>query len=342
MATYKVIQDIEAEDKFLGPLTLKQFIFGAIAAFFGYLSFYFVTQGAAFMLAVFMPISLLGAFLAIPWSSEQPTEVWVLAKLRFKFKPQTRLWDQAGLEELVTITAPKKEEKVLTDSLSQDEIKSRLQALAQTIDTRGWATKNASIHAAYVQNDQRLINPLDMPRQVPEIDINAYPDVLNDDTTISANFQHLMQDNSDDIKRQSLERMERIRRGESVEIIGQPEVQFTAPTDSYFQEASDDPVLTQQLHQKRAEHDIVNTRMQRLPVYPVGGGQLQSPPASQPVDDDDDQVSTEEDQAQAQMTKPVDPGILELANNNDLNIATLARQAKKKDSGDGEVVVSLR
>ncbi len=40
MATYKVIQDIEAEDKFLGPLTLKQFIFGAAAVFFGYLSLF--------------------------------------------------------------------------------------------------------------------------------------------------------------------------------------------------------------------------------------------------------------------------------------------------------------
>ena len=28
MATYKVIQDIEAEDKFAGPFTLKQLVFG--------------------------------------------------------------------------------------------------------------------------------------------------------------------------------------------------------------------------------------------------------------------------------------------------------------------------
>jgi len=39
MATYKVIQDIEAEDKLVGPLTLRQFIYAAIAAICGYLSF---------------------------------------------------------------------------------------------------------------------------------------------------------------------------------------------------------------------------------------------------------------------------------------------------------------
>ena len=31
MATYKVIQDIEAEDKLIGPLTLRQFIYAGYA-----------------------------------------------------------------------------------------------------------------------------------------------------------------------------------------------------------------------------------------------------------------------------------------------------------------------
>ena len=33
MATYKLIQDIEAEDHILGPLSLREFIFGLIGAF---------------------------------------------------------------------------------------------------------------------------------------------------------------------------------------------------------------------------------------------------------------------------------------------------------------------
>jgi hypothetical protein len=43
---------------------------------------------------------------------------------------------------------------------------------------------------------------------------------------------------------------------------------------------------------------------------------------------------------------PTDPAILSLAGNNDLNIATLAREAHKSKVGDGpangEVVISLR
>jgi hypothetical protein len=42
----------------------------------------------------------------------------------------------------------------------------------------------------------------------------------------------------------------------------------------------------------------------------------------------------------APSSKTPDPAILGLANNDDLNVATIARQAKKKD--DGEVIVPLR
>ena len=46
MATYKVLQDIEAEDKLLGPLTLRQFVYGAIAVICLYLSYFLTTKGA--------------------------------------------------------------------------------------------------------------------------------------------------------------------------------------------------------------------------------------------------------------------------------------------------------
>jgi multisubunit Na+/H+ antiporter MnhF subunit len=39
MAVYKVIQDIEAEDKLVGFLTLKTFIYAIIAVVLAYLNF---------------------------------------------------------------------------------------------------------------------------------------------------------------------------------------------------------------------------------------------------------------------------------------------------------------
>src|SRR6266567_710266 len=107
MSTYKVIQDIEAEDKLVGPLTLRQFIYAGIAALSGYLGFLFASKGAAFMLAVFVPVTLICGFFAFPWGRDQPTEIWALAKIRFALKPRKRIWDQSGTRDLVTITVPK-------------------------------------------------------------------------------------------------------------------------------------------------------------------------------------------------------------------------------------------
>lgn len=377
MATYKVIQDIEAEDKFLGPLTLKQFVFGAAGLFFGYLSVYAITQNAAFLLVVFLPPGALGLFLAIPWSREQPTEVWVLAKLRFRIKPRSRVWDQAGLEELVTITAPKKIEVTRTDGLNQAEVQSRLKALADTIDTRGWATKNIGLNDGMPAGNDRLITPSMMPREVPEIDIDSYDDVMDPDTTVSENFGYMMQSSSDTLRRQSLEKMERIRRGESLESVQQPVVNFTPPAaDGSPQNSpygSPDQQLSRQLRNNRNAGDLVNSNLRTLPTTslstPVLGGVSHSylnpvpagPPvplqpaaaqdpaadnsttdASRAVIDDDIVDVTPVEEPQAEMTKPANPAILELAHNNDLDIATIARQAKRDDPGENEVVISLR
>jgi hypothetical protein len=345
MATHKVIQDIEAEDKFLGPLTLKQFIFGAIAAFFAYLSFFAVTKGAAFLLVVFLPFVFLGAFLAIPWSSHQSTEIWVLAKLRFMMKPKSRIWDQAGLEELVTITVPKKIEKQLTNGLDQMEVRSRLKALADTIDTRGWAIKNATLADAYSPNpalqasSQRLIELSTIPQAVPEIDLNQYNDVLDKDTPVSNNFDYMIQKSSQAQRQQSLDMMDRARNGQPIQPPGQPQANFTPPNTQQpiLAQPADEQALSQQLKNNMNARNMAYAHMPTLGKTSQGQGSTGTqqpdpvfasiPPVGQP---------------QAQMTSTPDPDIINLAHNNDLSIETLARQAKKKELGENEVVISLR
>nr|MBA3758813.1 PrgI family protein [Candidatus Saccharibacteria bacterium] len=146
MATYKVLQDIEAEDKLLGPLTLKQFIFLAITLGIGYMQFILLTNSSLgvfkwpFVLVLLPPMLVFG-FLAAPISREQSNDIWLLARLRFLLKPHQRIWNQDGISQLVTITVPKHIEHIFTNGLNQNEVKSRLQALANTVDSRGWAIK---------------------------------------------------------------------------------------------------------------------------------------------------------------------------------------------------------
>src|SRR5579862_4495014 len=162
MAVYKVIQDIESEDKLLGPLTLKGFIYAAIAGVSAFIEFKLLFIGSPikwlFILMFAFPMILFGV-LASPLGREQPTEVWLLSRIRFFLKPRGRIWDQEGTSQSVTITVPKKVEVQLTNNLSQSEVQSRLKTLATTLDTRGWAIKNVDVNLSDSDSDSSVVTP---------------------------------------------------------------------------------------------------------------------------------------------------------------------------------------
>lgn len=335
MATYKVIQDIEAEDKFVGPLTLKQFVFAMFGALFGYLSFFLATKGLAWGIIVTLPPSFFGFFMAIPWSSEQPTDVWVLAKIRFRIKPKKRIWDQSGLQELVTITAPKKEEKPKTRDISQAEVKSHLKALADTIDSRGWVIKNADLPNITMQaQSDRLINPASIPQPTLGVDTAAIPDMMEQN---QAGIESMMEKSDIVRKAQLFEKMDSIRQGKPLAApANTPRV--APPTGGIV----DEQLLSSELKARRQVGDLAQENMHSIPSTPMPAKPVTQQPASSkavsPPKDEDSVDSTEVEKAQAPMTEQVSPDILELARNNDLNVSTIARQANKETD---EVVISL-
>lgn len=203
MAVYKVIQDVEAEDKILGPLSLKQLIFAAIAAGTIFIAFRLVVATGAIYAAIpFLPIILAFGVLAAPLGRDQPTEMWLAAQIRFYTKPRTRIWDQSGIKNLVTITAPVRQEKIYTDGLDQQQVRSRLKALSSTLDSRGWAVKNVELNLnttdAYnnYQTD-RLVDPSSLPIMVSDVDVRASDDILDVSNNETAqHFDELMQQSS--------------------------------------------------------------------------------------------------------------------------------------------------
>lgn len=216
MAVYKVIQDIEAEDKLLGPLSFKAFIYALIAGTCIFIEVEFATRVGGvikfpFMLIFLGPMLLFGV-LASPLGREQPTEVWLLSRIRFFLKPRRRIWDQSGTMDLVKVTAPKKQELHLIKELSQDEVQSRLKTLATTLDTRGWAIKNVDVNLSVpgvqaqsaTPESDRLIGTAGVPQQMPVVDVHAADDILDEKHNPTAQkFQALMQKAEED-RRHSL------------------------------------------------------------------------------------------------------------------------------------------
>jgi len=85
MATYKVIQDIEAEDKLIGPLSLRQFIYAIVMLAILFVGYTIATipqviyLKVGFALPFLFPAMLFG-FLASPFGHDQTSEVWCWQK----------------------------------------------------------------------------------------------------------------------------------------------------------------------------------------------------------------------------------------------------------------------
>ncbi len=383
MATYKVIQDVEAEDKLIGPLTLRQFIYAAIGAICLYLSYLLATKGAAFMLAVFVPVAAVCAFFAFPWMRDQPTEVWALAKIRFALKPRRRIWDQSGAKELVTVTAPKQVAIEYTNGLSASEVQSRLRALASTIDTRGWAVKNANLTVSALPQpagSDRLIAPsTTLPKPVEEADVRASDDMLDVANNASAQRLQSMIDQKSKAHRDELmaslqnetpaQSQARPAAKNDYWFLNQPapsapipsnmvtfNTQVVAPgadddvtggptTDEAHllaelkerEEASQAGAYSGHMHTIQPLSEQTHTPPPGPMTAPLAGPSIPPPAATNmpPA------MAPQADQtASAPVTPAGQTAILQLASNDDLDVATIAREAQRTNP-QNEVVIKL-
>lgn len=141
MATHKVPQDVETEDKLIGFLSLRQFIFVVVGLGFGYLTFFFATKVNILLAIIWVPFTVVPLVLGLYQRHDQPVETYLASALRFYFKPRKRKWDQEGFVERVVVTAPPKIEHHYTKDFTGEEALGRLTRLSRLMDSRGWATK---------------------------------------------------------------------------------------------------------------------------------------------------------------------------------------------------------
>ncbi len=332
MATYKLIQDVEADDKLLGPLSFKQFVYALAALFMLYISYVLFAHHAGILDIVTMPIALFAGFLAYPFGKDQPTELWALSKLRFFLKPRHRIWAQSGVKELVTITVPKKIEMQKTNGLSQNEVKSRLQALASTIDSRGWAIKNVNVayQSPLVNDDEdsdRLISPATLPQAVPEYDVPDSEDLFNDlANPIAQQFNRMLSADTSLRHRELIDnlnetRAEVAKRHKEPLVIGTPKQPTAAVSPSFEREI--DAELKDAYQSSRAP--LSNMHALRSKV-----AKTRSKPAAV--------IAPEPPLAAPQP----DPVIMNLSKRNDLNVSVISKEAdraKPDNTGMVEVLI---
>jgi len=265
MGNYRVPQDVEADDKLLGPFSFRQFIYLMITSALIALSWGLST---IFIALAFIPAPLIIFFaaLALPLRKDQPTETYLAAIINFWIRPKVRIWDPEGIENTIEIQAPKKKEEHLTKEISETEAIQNLGYLTHVVETEGWYAVN--------------------PQLVPSTNTRLVGDVLTEADTTQDMF------------------------------------------GSYNPEAQNINRMIDEVSSMTKEQLLEKFKKQAAAVSV-------SPPKSAPQ-----QSSLNQQQP---VSTPVNPAIINLAHDDTLNVATIAKQANRivKQSED-EVVISLR
>lgn len=193
MSTYKVLQDVEAEDKLIGPFTFKQFVFLIVFFISGFVGFQMARINIA-LTGFVLPFFVVSGVLGFYRPNDQPVETKLLAYINFYFKPRTRLWSRDGLLERVIIQAPKLVER-RAPVRSPEEVQSKLKQLSQIIDTRGWVTKQTVVQMptldSSISSDDRLITPKDIQIIQDPAEVHDSDDVLAFQNSTSENLSRL-------------------------------------------------------------------------------------------------------------------------------------------------------
>lgn len=362
MAVYKVPQDVEADDKLLGPFSFRQFIYllivgGALLLAWG-LSRLFVP-----LAIIPLPIVLFFGVLALPLRKDQPMEIYMAAIVSFYLKPRKRLWAPDGIESLVEITAPKVVELQRTKDLSQHEAEQRLSYLADIVDTGGWAVRGVAMPEAN--------SPM---RTDAFFEAQQTVDMLDEQGGVAQSFETMITQSDAKHRQEIVARMTQAQPAPEPYSAPQPVVAPVyvdpyavlqsatpaSPAVSSYSPAQPvvDPYATLQPTTPQTDAGLTDLHVDYNP-YPTSMHQT----VVQPIDEQPQTpvATTLQPQAGSESTplpqlqqptknqaseESLSPDIINLAHNADLSIETIAHEAErirqKEQSDEGEVIISLR
>lgn len=156
MSTYTIPQDVETEDKIIGPFGIRQFIYLLICAALGAMAFG-LWQLTPVLAILPVPPILFFLLIALPLGKAQPMEVYVSALIRFYLFPQKHIWVADGEESFVDIIEDVNINKPPVKEFGSEEAEKRISFLSDIIETHGWKTREQSGGSAVNDEIQREV-----------------------------------------------------------------------------------------------------------------------------------------------------------------------------------------
>ncbi|MCL1839684.1 PrgI family protein [Candidatus Saccharibacteria bacterium] len=300
MAQYKVPQDVEADDKLLGPFTFRQFIYLIIATGMIALA-WALFQVFPLLVIIPVPIILFFGALALPLKKDQPMETYLAALVSFYLKPRKRFWEPGQSESTIRITAPKKVEASRVKDISQAEASHRLSFLAEIVDTEGHAIKGPASSPIREEVFAEANNTADM-FELSNFDTHSLNQIIKNDT--AERHQAAVQQ-----MKAAIENASSLHNSDAT-------IQkFSEPVPPPVSAPNTNSAIVQPLAPAPPPESVI--------VQPEPQPKSQPAPAPTPAQPH--------------------PALVNLANDKDLSIQTIAQEANRlQQKHDDEVVISLR
>jgi hypothetical protein len=213
MGQYKVPQNVEAEDKIIGPLTLKRFIYCLIGVGWAMLCFFIFKSVIPVMIIVAAPVTIIFLLLGLYQRDGQDFEQYLVALVGFFSQSRKRLWTKEPIVESFKVEPV----KATTEQTQRDpaQVRSQLDQLASLVDARGWAEQHdeqgvlsADQLLVPQNNDDRLILP-QAPIGADSItQAEGTNDVLDlQNSPMAQNLTALIDQAASDVKAEAIESM---------------------------------------------------------------------------------------------------------------------------------------
>lgn len=143
MLQFKIPQNVQREDKIVGPLTLKQLIICMVGGGIAYVLY--ITLAKEYFMEIWLPpvivIVILTLAVAFAKINDIPFAKWILLQIEFFIKPRKRVWTQGAGDVFISaykVTKPTEEDK--KRKKKKEEIKptiNQINELTKILDTHG-------------------------------------------------------------------------------------------------------------------------------------------------------------------------------------------------------------
>ena len=295
MAQYKVPQDVEADDKLIGPFSFRQFVYllivaGLIALAVG------LFQILPVLVIIPIPFILLFAALALPLKKDQPMETYLAAVISYYLKPHNRVWTPGQRESTIDISAPKAvDDEDKSRSITGEEVTHRLSFLADIVDSGG-----------------RSINGMGMSQVKEDLVMEANN---TSDMFETGHFERLEGTIAKDENERHRNVLDEMRQAIVASNKGSSSVRSDAMNN-------------------REQNVVQNSHREEKEPFRI----VDEKENGRPVENSSGLLSGE---LKKEITTASKPSIIELANNDDFSVATIAKEANRIKEKEGEVYISL-